>query len=81
MAKRKVYKAKQTEPKYEDLDKFTGQQYARFKDTALTYYRLECKNTDYKQWTIDYLENFNSRYKKITRKIVKFRKFIFDFKI
>ena len=59
MAKRKVYKAKQTEPKYEDLDKFTGQQYARFKDTALTYYRLECKNTDYKQWTIDYLENFN----------------------
>jgi len=57
--KRKVYKTKTLEPKYEDLDKFSGQQYSRFKDTALTYYRLECKNTDYKQWTIDYLENFN----------------------
>ena len=47
--KRKVYKTKTLEPKYEDLDKFSGQQYSRFKDTALTYYRLECKNTDYKQ--------------------------------
>ena len=49
VAKRKTFKTKAVEPKYENLDKLTGQEYARFKDHALQYYRIDCNQTDYKQ--------------------------------
>lgn len=57
VAKRKIFKTKAVEPKYENLDKLTGQEYARFKDHALQYYRIDCNQTDYKQWTIEYMES------------------------
>ena len=41
-------------PNYENADKLKGEAYGRFISYAFDYYRLECKNSDYKKWVVEY---------------------------
>tara|TARA_B110000858_G_scaffold146604_1_gene166585 strand:+ start:934 stop:2130 length:1197 start_codon:yes stop_codon:yes gene_type:complete len=60
-AKRKVKKAGKTsssygstEPKWPDSE-ITGEEYSRLRRYAMHYYNMECKNTQYKKWTIEWI--------------------------
>ena len=49
-------RTKGSEPDYNDVDKLEGKAYGDFKSAAMEHYRLEYKSSDYKQYTIDYIE-------------------------
>jgi len=50
-------RTKSSEPDFKDIDKLEGKSYGDFKSAALEHYRLDGKSSDFKQYTIDYIEN------------------------
>ena len=53
---RTYYKSQNTEPTWEEWEKLEPRQYGNRISSALDYYRLDCKNADYKRWTLEWVE-------------------------
>jgi hypothetical protein len=52
-------KAKNIEPDFTGCETWSGEQFHRTKNHAYEVYRLEFKNSDYKQWVLDYIVGTN----------------------
>jgi len=59
MAKQKIkYKApKVSEPDVSNMSELNGQEFGRLKSQAMDYYRLNHNSSDYKKWTMDWIES------------------------
>jgi hypothetical protein len=59
MAKQKIkYKAtKVSEPDVSNMSELNGQEFGRLKNQAMDYYRLNHNSSDYKKWTMDWIES------------------------
>ena len=61
-----VRRTKGSEPSFDGVDQLTGKAYGDFRSACQDHYRMEFKSVDYKQWTIDYLENIEyGKYKDV----------------
>ena len=74
MAKKKVatrrVSNKSAEPKWDDMDTITPEEFGRRKHQAFEFYRLEYKSTDYKKWVLEYVSQ-NDKWKKHKKAIAK----------
>jgi len=74
MAKKKVatrrVSNKSAEPKWDDMDSITPEEFGRRKHQAFEFYRLEYKSADYKKWVIDYVSQ-NDKWKEHKKAIAK----------
>ena len=68
--KRKVIRAPKVskqEPQWNDWEKIDPQEFSRRIHAALDYYRLDCKSTDFKSWTLDYMRSNDTWAKEANR--------------
>ena len=59
MAKKRknIFKTKTIEPKWDDVDKLTGDQYSRRLHAAQEHYRMDFKQDAYKKWILEYCKS------------------------
>jgi len=63
-------KAGSAEPKWDEWEKLTPENYGRLINESLDYYRLDCKNADYKRYVVEYCKN-NEQWKSYATKFSK----------
>lgn len=72
MAKKRknVFKTKTIEPKWDDVDKLSGDQYSRRLHAAQEHYRMDFKQDVYKKWIVEYCKT-SEKWKEHLKTIAK----------
>ena len=72
MAKKRknVFKTKTIEPKWDDVDKLSGDQYSRRLHAAQEHYRMDFKQDVYKKWILEYCKT-SEKWKEHLKTIAK----------